>query len=88
MASCPSNRAVADGDEQAGHGEPLWRATDERTQTHTAHAMLVAQHLIDRVVPDHRHLARGHFAKQPILQDLFRTQLVAPVHERHVFRDV
>ncbi len=79
---------VADGDEQAGHGEPLCCATGERAQTHTVHAMLIAQHFIDRVVPDHRHPARGHFAKQPLLQDLLRTQLVAPVHERDVLRDV
>src|SRR6516162_7673668 len=40
------------------------------------------------MVPDHRDLAGVHFAEQPVLQDLLCAQLVAPVHQRHVLRDV
>src|SRR5207237_9130324 len=60
----------------------------QRTQPHSVDAVLAPENLLDGMVPDHGYLARGRLAKQPVLQDLLRAQLVAPVHERDVLRDV
>ena len=80
---------VADGDEESRHGQLARRPAGERAQPHAGDAALViSQYLVHGVVPDDRDLAGVRFAKQPVLQDLLRSQLVTPVHERDVLRDV
>ena len=64
------------------------RAVRQRAQAHARDALLIAQHFVDRVIPDQRDLAGCDSREQPVLQDLLRAQLVAPVNQRDVRGDV
>jgi hypothetical protein len=55
---------------------------------HAVDAGFIAQDLVDAMVPDQTHLAGARTLQQAILQDFFGAQLVAPVHQRHVFGEV
>ena len=55
---------------------------------HAVHAGIVADDLVDRVIPGDAHLAGLLEREQAILQDLLRAELVAPVHDGDVAREV
>ena len=59
-----------------------------RLDAHAVHAGLVADDFIDGVIPRDAHLAGLLEREQPILQDLLRAELVAPVHHGDVAREV
>ena len=76
---------MADGDEHAGDADVL-RArcvSVERMRTPCTPAV-IAEDLVDAVVPQQRHLALALALAQPVLQDFLGTQSVAPMDQRHV----
>jgi hypothetical protein len=81
-------RLVADRNKHAVDVEGAGGPAREGPKPRTGDAGLIAQDLIDRVVPDQCDLARALEREQPVLQDLFRAQLVAPVNQGHVRGDV
>jgi hypothetical protein len=82
-------RRMTDGDERARGLDVLDRAAVLRgLDAHAVHAGIVADDLVDGVVPHDTDLARLLEGEQAILQDLLRAELVAPVDHRHVAREV
>ena len=51
-------------------------------------AAVVAQNLIDRMIPNQAHLSAGGQREQAVLQDLFRTQFIATVDQGDVRGDI
>src|SRR5690349_14067297 len=83
------NRRVADGDERAGHVDDLGRTTVHgRLDAYPVHARVVADDLVDFMVPGDAHLAGLLEREQAVLQDLLGAELVAAMHHRHMAREV
>ena len=59
-----------------------------RLDVHAVHAAVVADDLVDGVIPRDAHLAGLLEREQAVLQDLLRAELVAAMHERHVAREI
>src|SRR5690606_27413713 len=81
-------RGVADGDEEALHGDLAGAVVPGRADAHAGDAAVVAQHLVHRVVPDDLDLAGLGLGEQLVLHDLLGAQLVAPVHQVDLAGDV
>src|SRR5215467_5632677 len=79
--------SVADGDEYAVGPMLAKRAGFDVAQDGSIHLewVLLAHHLLQHRVPDHRNLG---ILEQPILQDLLRAETVAPVHNRHAGSEI
>ena len=81
-------RGVADGDEQAVDGQFADRVVLGGLHPQAGDPGLVAQHLVDHVVPDRLDLAGLDLGEQLVLHDLFRAQGVAAVHQVDLAGDV
>src|SRR6185437_5184124 len=79
---------VADRDEHAGGCDLALAAVSGADQPQSGHAGVVAQHFVHGVVPHQFDLAGVGLLEQFVLQDLFRAQLVAPVHQRDLAANV
>jgi hypothetical protein len=78
---------VADGDEDAVHAMSRVLPSS-RLDPHAGDAGIVAQHLVDRVVPDRLDLAGLDLGEQLVLHDLLGAQGVAAVHQVDLAGDV
>src|SRR5688500_17342107 len=81
-------RRVADRDEGAGDRDLARAAVAGAAQPHAGDAGVVAEHLVDRVVPDDLDLAGALLLEQLVLHDLLRAQFVAAVDEGDLAADV
>ncbi|MNS87600.1 hypothetical protein D3C72_1215480 [compost metagenome] len=81
-------RLVADGDEDAMHGERFDLAVDGRLDVQTRHAAFVARHFVQSVVIFQHNLAFGNLGVQAVDQNRFRAELVAAMDQRDFIGDV
>ncbi len=82
-------RAVADGDEQAGHFQRLdVIGVLGITNAQTRHAHLIACHLFKGTVSVQHDVAAGHFVHQAFDEDLLRAEGFATVDKMHLRGDV
>ena len=79
---------MADGDEEAVHGDFAGAVIQHRLHAHAGHTGVVAQHFINGVMPDGFNFAGRHFRKQFVLHDFFGTQSVAAMHQIDLAGDV
>src|SRR5271166_4943556 len=80
---------MADRDEHTIHFvNPRGVAAEQGAQTNSGHAGLIAENFLDRMVPYDADPARAFERKEPVLEDFFRAQLIAPVHESDVRCDI
>ena len=79
---------MADGDEETVDRDVAAAAVLHRLHAHAGDAAVVAQHLVDGVVPHGFDLAGLHFREQLVLHDLFGAQGVAAVDQIDLAGDV
>src|SRR5699024_7898491 len=79
---------VADGDEHALELDIARFLGRDVLQTHAGHAVVVAEHLVEHVVPADLDLALGLLLAQPLLQDLLVAQLVAAGNQDDLAGDI
>src|SRR3546814_3593620 len=72
---------MADGDEETVHVDLAGTVVEHRLQAQPGDACIVAQHLVDDVVPHRDDLAGLDLGLQLVLHDLLRAQGVAAMHE-------
>ena len=80
---------VADRDEHAVRRDILRLATVNIRHAHADDTCIVAEHVADRVIPKQPHVAaRTRLRDEAVDQDRLGAQLVAPMDQRDVARDV
>src|SRR3546814_8357894 len=78
---------MSDGDEETVHVDLAGTVVEHRLQAQPGDAGIVAQHLVDDVVPHRDDLAGLDLGLQLVLHDLLRAQGVAAMHEVDLTRD-